>query len=835
MTGQNQQKVLSKEQIDYVINLYSSGQYQDAIDQIKILNEAYPNVPFLFNLIGACYKELGKLEGAVKMFGTAVDIKPDYAEAYKNLGITLRGTGQLEGAVKSLRKALALDSGYVDAHYNLAITLNELGQYDDAINSYQKAIAINRNFADAHNNLGNLFKDLGQTDKAIKSYIRAIDISPQFAQAHNNLGTALVDHERFDDAVKSYNKAIEINPKFYEAHNNLGQVLIALGQFKAGVDSFKKAIDINPRFAEAYYNFGLVLKELKHFDDAINNFHSAVSVKPDFFEALNNIGSCLSFLGRVDEAIKFYEKALIINSEYAYAHHDLGNALVSIGQSQVGVKSLENAIKINPEFAEAHTSLGNFFKTRKQRDKSQTYYETAYKIKPDMDFLFGEILNNQRNLCAWPDLPGSLIKLEKKIINNEKVIAPFALLSLVDSPELQRKAAEIKANSDFPKNYDLPIADLYPKHSKIRIGYFSGDFKIHPVSTLTAQLYEMHNRDHFEIHAFSFGKATNDEMNLRIKAGVDQFHDVDLMSHKDIVHFVRSLEIDIAVDLSGYTAKARTDIFAMSVAPIQLSYIGYLGSMGAEYYDYLIADPVMIPKESQKYYMEKIVYLPSFQVNDSKDLPPNIVMTRKDVGLPDKGFVFCCFNNTYKITPTTFDSWARILKAVEDSVLIIFANNELSKANLTKEIKKRGVAAERLIFGLNLERDEYLARYQVADLFLDTQPYNAGTTASDALKMGLPMLTIKGEAYQARMGASIVNALNLPELITTSSKEYESLAIELAKNPEKLNKIKEKLQNNLSTAPLFDTPLFTKNLESAYTQMYERYHKGLEPDHIYVK
>jgi protein O-GlcNAc transferase len=834
VTDQNQPKALSKEQMDYVIILYSSGQYQDAIDQIKILNDVYPNVPFLFNLIGACYKELGRLEAAVKMFGTAVDIKPDYAEAHKNLGITLRGIGQLEDAVKTLKKAIEVDSGYVDAHYNLAITLNELGQYDEAINSYEKAIAINRNFADAHNNLGNLFKDLGQTDKAIKSYIRAIEISPQFAHAHNNLGTALIDHERFDDAVKSYNKAIEINPKFYEAHNNLGQVLNILGQFKAGVDSFKKAIEINPRFAEAYYNFGLILKELKHFDDAINNFHNAVSIKPDFFEALNNIGSCLSFLGRVDEAIKFYEKALIINSDYAYAHHDLGNALILIGQSKVGVNSIEKAIEINPEFAEAHKSLGNFFKTRKQRDKSQIYFETAYKIKSDMDFLFGEILNNQRHLCAWTDSRGSLIKLEKKIVNNEKVIDPFALLSLVDNPVLQRKAAEIKANSDFPKNNDLPTTELYPKHSKIRIGYFSGDFKIHPVSTLTAQLYEMHNRDHFEIHAFSFGKATNDEMNLRIKAGVDQFHDVDLMSHKDIVLLSRSLEIDIAIDLSGFTAKARTDIFAMSVAPIQLSYIGYLGSMGAEYYDYLIADPVMIPKESQKYYMEKIVYLPSFQVNDSKDLPPNIVMSRKVVGLPDKGFVFCCFNNTYKITPTTFDSWARILKAVEDSVLIIFANNELSKANLTKEIKKRGVAAERLIFGESVSRPQYLARFRVADLFLDTQPYNAGTTASDALKMGLPMLTIKGEAYQARMGASIVNALNLPELITTSTKEYESLAIELAKNPEKLNKLKEKLQNNLSTAPLFDTPLFTKNLESAYTQMYERYHKGLEPDHIYI-
>jgi len=249
----------------------------------------------------------------------------------------------------------------------------------------------------------------------------------------------------------------------------------------------------------------------------------------------------------------------------------------------------------------------------------------------------------------------------------------------------------------------------------------------------------------------------------------------------------------------------------------------------------LIADPVMIPKESQKYYVEKIVYLPSFQVNDSKDLPPDIVLTRKDVGLPDNGFVFCCFNNTYKMTPTTFDSWARILQAVEGSVLIIFANNDLSKANLTKEIKKRGIDSNRLIFGDSLSRPEYLARFRVADLFLDTQPYNAGTTASDALKMGLPLLTLRGQSFNSREAASILNSVNLPELITTSSEEYESLAIELATNPEKMKSIKDKLASNLSTAPLFDTKLFTKNLESAYTEMYERYHKGLEPDHIYVE
>jgi predicted O-linked N-acetylglucosamine transferase (SPINDLY family) len=243
----------------------------------------------------------------------------------------------------------------------------------------------------------------------------------------------------------------------------------------------------------------------------------------------------------------------------------------------------------------------------------------------------------------------------------------------------------------------------------------------------------------------------------------------------------------------------------------------------------------MIPEKNQRYYSEKIIYLPSFQVNDSTEVPPKITLSRQEVGLPEEGFVFCCFNNTYKFTPDVFDSWARILKSVEGSVLIIYANNELSKTNLSKEIAKRGVDSDRLIFANSIARPEYMARYRVADLFLDTHPYNAGTTASDALRMGLPMLTLKGESYQARMGASIVNALNLPELITSTPEEYEALAIELATNPKKLKSIKDKLAKNLSTAPLYNTKLFTKNLESAFTQMYERHHGGLEPDHIYVE
>jgi predicted O-linked N-acetylglucosamine transferase (SPINDLY family) len=451
-----------------------------------------------------------------------------------------------------------------------------------------------------------------------------------------------------------------------------------------------------------------------------------------------------------------------------------------------------------------------------------------------MDFIVGDILNSKMHLCLWDDLLRQFNEFTKRIDNNEKVIAPFPLLPLIDSPELLRKNTEVFVNKIHPKNIILPSIEAYLGHSKIRIGYFSPDLSLHPVAYLTAGLYEAHDRDHFEVYAFSFGPSSTDGMSLRIKAGVDHFHNVQSMSHQEITLLARSLEIDVAVDLGGHTANSRTDVFAMSAAPIQLSYIGYLGTMGADYYDYLIADPMMIPKENQKYYSEKIVYLPSFQVNDSKDLPPEVIFSRKDAKLPDKGFVFCCFNNTYKITPAVFDSWARILKSVEGSVLIIYASNEASKTNLAKEISLRGVDSSRLIFGESIPKPEYLARYRAADLFLDTLPYNAGTTASDALKMGLPMLTLKGQSYQARMGASILSALNLPELITNTSEEYEALAIELATNPEKLKIIKDKLVNNLSTAPLYNTPLFTKNLESAYTEMYERHHKGLEPDHIYV-
>ena len=817
-------------------------QFEDSVKSYESSIIIDPDYAESHNNLGNVFRESGQLDDAIKSYEKALVIKPDYFEAYYSLGVVFEELDQVDKMIEHFEQAVAIQPDLAEAYNRIGVGVEKLGRLDDAVKNYEKAISINPSFSEAHNNLGNTFKELNKLDSAIDCYQKALEINPDYPALHNNLGNAYKELGRLDEALKSYLTGLIHNPDYIDLLNNLGVVFNELGQQDEAVKSFKRAIAIKPDYAEAYNNLGVAYNKLGQLEESIQSYEKALAINPDFPDPYNNLTVVYRKIGLINDVIKSFKKAidsmlkaLLINPNDAETHNNLGIAFSEIENLDEAVKSYQKAVAIKPEFADAHNNLGSVLQKLHRYEDAIRSFEKAFDIKPNIDYILGNILSAKMNSCNWDDFSILLNNAKKKIINNEKVVDPFNLMAWSDDPALQRKATELMVNSVYPKNQSLPRVDFYPKHKKIRIGYFSPDFRMHPVGYLTAGLYESHDRDHFEVHAFSFGIDTKDEMNLRIKAGVDHFHDVDLLSHREVVLLARSLEIDIAIDLTGLTAESRTDVFAMSAAPIQVSYIGFLGTMGADYYDYLIADPIMIPKKNQKYYSEKIIYLPSFQVNDSKDLPPEISFSRKEVGLPEEGFVFCCFNNTYKFTPAVFDSWARILQSVEGSVLIVYANNELSKTNLTKEIVRRGVAAERLIFGASLDRPEYMARYRVADLFLDTQPYNAGTTASDALRMGLPMLTLKGESYQSRMGASILSALNLPELITNSAEEYELLAIELASNPEKLKSIKDKLASNLSTAPLYDTKLFTKNLESAFTEMYERYHQGLEPDHIYVE
>ena len=473
-------------------------------------------------------------------------------------------------------------------------------------------------------------------------------------------------------------------------------------------------------------------------------------------------------------------------------------------------------------------------KDLKRLDEALASYQQAYSTDTQRQHMLEAMQFIKLSMCLWDDYDEAIEQILNRVKSREPTTLLFALLAITDDPSIQKIATEVVVEHDYPANPSLGVITQKFSKERIKIAYFSADFGEHPVAYLAAELFETHNKEKFETFAFSFGINQSGQMHERIKKAFDHFYYVDQKSDEDIATLARALDIDIAIDLGGFTDSSRTGIFAYRVAPIQMSYLGYLGTMGSPYYDYLIADQTIIPAEAQQHYSEKIIYLPSYQSNDRQRIISSERYTRSDWTLPDEAFVFCCFNNNYKITPYVFKSWLKILAAVEGSVLFLLADNPWVEVNLKKTAQAMGVDPNRLIFGGRLNRDVYLARYQACDLFLDTWPYNAGTTASDALWAGLPVLTLMGNSFASRVAASLLNAIDLPALITATRTEYESRAIELAHRPEKLRAIKQTLVNNRLTCLLFDTPRFTNYLEQAYQEVLSRYHDKVVPDHLYV-
>ena len=650
--------------------------------------------------------------------------------------------------------------------------------------------------------LGIAQQKIGKLKEAEINYKKAIELKPNYFECYYNIGFLFGIINRFDEAKHSFKKAISIKTDFFQAYNSLGGIQYRVGKLKEAEISFKKAIELKPDYAEAYMNLGSTYHKLNKFLEAEMNYKKAIELKPDYAEAYMSLGLNNHKIHKFLEAETSYKKA----------------------------------IELKPDYAKAHCNLGNLQDSQKKFIESLVSYDRAYALDPEIDFLLGSLQHTKMHLCMWNDFSININDLTKKINRGGKTVTPLTLLALIDDPKIHRKAAETFSNNRVPKTNFSPKISHYYEHKKIRLGYFSGDFRNHPVAFLTAELYELHDRTKFEIHAFSFGPDENDKFNMRIKKNVDHFHDVRMMSNDDVVKLSRSLEIDIAIDLTGFTTEARVDIFTMLAAPTQVNYLGYAGTMSMNSMDYLIADHTLIPKESKKFYSEKIVYMPnSYQVNISKTDVSKITFLRHEVGLPETSFIFCCFNNHYKITPSIFASWMRILKATNDSILWLLVEDVNAKKNLKQQAIKFGIDEERLIFAKKLPHAENLRRIQAADLFLDTLPYNAHTTASDALRMGLPVLTCMGQSFASRVAASLLKAVNLSELITVTQDKYETLAIDLAKHPKKLKTIKEKLANNLPTSPLYDSKLFTSHLEAAYLTMYKRCQKKLNPDDIEIE
>ena len=784
---------------------------------------------------GNALHDLHRLPEAVASYDQAIAINPQYASAFSNRGIALHELECFEAAVSSYDQAIAINHDYAEAYSNRGLSLRELDRFEEAILNYDQAIIINPAYAEAYNNRGIALQDVLRFDEAVASYDQAILINPNHPAANFNRGNALRDLLRFADSITSYDRAIVINPHNAEAYANRGISQHDLQQFDEAMSSYDSAIAINANYAGAHYNRGVTLNQLKRFDDAIDSYDAVLALASDYPDVAFNRGNALTDLSRFSEAVLSYDQAIALNPDSAQAYYNRGNVLNLLQRFDEAVASYDGAINLNSDYAEAYSNRGGVFNDLQRFDEAINSFEQAIRLKPDIDFLFGLKLHTQMHVCDWSNLDSQLQTLKTAIEQQQKISTPFAVLALIDDPQLQQQAAAIFVKAQQPKLVNL-LLKKYRPHDKIHVAYFSADYHDHATMHLMAELFEHHNPQQFELTAFAFGSSNEDKWRKRAKSAFGSFINVRNLSDSDIVLMARLLEIDIAVDLKGFTTDARPGIFAQRAAPIQVNYLGYPGTMASSYIDYMIADQTLISDQNRQFYSENMVYLPnSYQANASHNVISSKIMTRAAVGLPENSFVFCSFNNTFKITPACFDSWMRILQQVENSVLWLYVSNQTAINNLKKEALKRGVAEQRLVFATHLPVEEHLARIGLADLFLDTQPYNAHTTASDALRMGLPLLTCIGEAFASRVAASLLTALGLPELIADNTSEYEAMAIDLARQPDKLKRLRQQLKANLNNANLFNTPLFSKHIESAYQQMYQKHRRGEAMGSIFVR
>ena len=767
---------------------------------------------------------------------TVLNAQANHFDALNLLGIICAQTQRLPEAAELFGRAAGVRRDEPTIHNNYGNSLRNLGRYPDALRSYNRAIQIKPNYAEAHYNRGLTLQDLRRPADALSSYDQAIRFNPEYAAAYNNRGVVLRELKRRDEAVASHDKAITLRPDYATAYNNRGVVLQEMKRTESALESYAKAIAIKPDYAEALHNQGNALRELHRFDEALQSFERALAIDPNYADAYNSRGVTLQHLNRDRDALVDFDRAIAINPNYAQAHYSRGNALRAIGLTEQARSGYRRAFEINPDLPVDHYQHASVLHELQLFDDALPSYLRALEADPDQPWLRGICLQSKMRICDWTDFEVRLQEVADSIRQGKNSAPPFVAVTMLDSPELQLKAAQIWVREACPKESALPPLARRPRSAKIRIGYFSADFYNHATALLAGGLFESHDRERFEIVAFNFGFGVRDEVTEALTKAFDQFIDVQSKTDAQIAQLARDLGIDIAVDLKGFTLHQRTGIFAHRAAPIQVAYLGYPGTMGAPFMDYIIADEVVIPANTRDQFAEKVVYLPgSYQVNARNRPTDRSEITRADVGLPPDAFVFCSFNNVYKITPQVFACWMRILQRVAGSVLWLLHENDTASANLREAASKAGVDPQRLLFTGKVPLAEHLGRHWLADLSIDTFPCNAHTTASDSLWAGLPLLTHAGESFCARVAGSLLNAAGLPELVTTSWSEYEDQAVGLANDRPRLVALKERLEANRMTMSLFDTELFARRLEQAYGQMYERYHQGLPPDHIRVE
>jgi predicted O-linked N-acetylglucosamine transferase (SPINDLY family) len=656
------------------------------------------------------------------------------------------------------------------------------------------------------------------------------------ASAADLLRQALTSFQqgRPDQAERPLRQVLRKEPSNLAALNILGVVLTAQKKYAEAEPHLKSALKINATSDATHYNYGLVLKALGRPDEALERLTQAIAINPRNADSWNTRGTVLNDLKDHAAAISDFDKAITLNPNFSAAFFHKGKSLAELKGFDEALAAYDRALALNPNTAEAWFGRGFVFHQLHRHDDAVRAYARALQLDPQLPFLKGNLLHEKMLSCDWQDVERLTHEIESDIAAGKLAAEPFGWQGIATSQRSLQLCAERFNQTRFPARVDEMPAPPPAANGKIRIGYVSGEFREQATSLLMVGVLEQHDRERFEILAVDNGWSDQSETRRRIESAVNIIP-IRHLNDPQAAAAIRDHQIDILVNLNGYFGEERTRVFARRPAPIQVNYLGFPGTMGAPYMDYIIADRQVLPDEHRAFYSEKVVWLPnSYQANDRNKTIASKSFSRAECGLPEHGFVFCCFNNIYKVTPEIFAHWMKILKRVDGSVLWLVADNAAAVANLKREAEGRGVAGDRLIFADRRPPPEHLARHRCADLFLDTLPYNAHTTASDALWAGLPLVTCVGPTFAGKVAASLLHAVRLPELITSTLEDYENLAVELATSPGKLANLRQKLADHRLTTPLFDTALFTRHLEAAYTTIYQRLQAGLGPDHLAV-
>jgi protein O-GlcNAc transferase len=770
------------------------GRVPDGIICLQNAAAANPNKPGLLVLLGDALMRCGEATRAAAVFARAIERSGPTAQLLYNLALARQKAGDSAGAIDGYRQCLALDPRVVEAHNNLGTLLDLEGRYGEAIECFNEALKHRPGYVRALTNLGKVQRQAGSVAEAVVTLEQALAASPEHAPALANLAAALVDLDRPDEALEAGRRAIGVDPRLAQAHFHLGRALFARREYDIAIVSLRKAIELQPDLTDARVQLARALLQEGELSEAIGHLERAAAAKDPSAETHVLLGIALTRAERLEDAIASFDRAIAVDAGCLRAYKIRGWAQEALDRYPQAAASCEQALVLSPDNPEIMSTLFNCY----------------------------------MRMCDWRRA-GAQLEHIRAVAGGIEGANPFVMLGAADEPAEHLRAARGWGERIMRERAPLPGARRY-HHGRIRLAYLSRDFFNHATSILAAELFELHDRAAFEVYGVSYGPDDGSPIRSRIAAACHEFLEVRTSSDRDIARALLEREIDILVDLKGYTAWARTELLAYRPAPIQVNYLGYPGTMGVELVDYLIADSWLIPEAERSAYSESIARLPDcYQVNDRRRAIAPIHPQRAEVGLPQDAFVFCCLNNNWKITEPVFDVWMRLLHAIPGSVLWLLAGNTWSDERLREEARARGIAPERLIFCERTAHAEHLARHRLADLFLDTLPVNAHTTASDALWVGLPVVTCSGRSFAARVAGSLLRAAGVAELVTGSLEEYEQKALVLARDPGRLHTIRERLVRERDTAPLFDTPAFCTHLEAAYRRMWEIYESGAAP------